>query len=88
MSPVIYDVDYVPHDNVLFVTGVDSIIACSNSVPRNGCVILHHDAYGATVGLDMLEASQMTIENWLPFYGPVPRVLFIIVFKWLKGRGQ
>ena len=80
-------VSYDKTADVLYLKDPDATIASSAPLPGDDFVILNRDKSGAVVGLQLVSASEMTLDDWLDFYHvDVPKPLFGAVSKWLFVR--
>jgi uncharacterized protein YuzE len=73
-----------PGGDVLYVLLAGEKVWMSDSIESDNNTILNHNKAGEPVGLQVLDASELTTEIWDKFKSEIPLDLFEAVMSWIK----
>ena len=76
--------------DVLYATLPDASINASRPIEGDDFVIANMDRAGRVVGLQLIEACEMSVERWRDFFHTreIPEALFAAVETWLDEHTQ
>jgi uncharacterized protein YuzE len=85
---VSYSIKFDAQCDVLYVKQKGAKIEYSIPVKDDDSVYLNIDCFNRVIGLQMIDASQITADKWVEHFntGEMPQAMFEIIAKWLKAR--